>query len=261
MLSIRYSLITLMLLSCSACHAAEEDVRTLNYFVAQKQSRPFQIEQGDDQHRGVVTDLLQEIATRLGLDIRFHVLPYKRYRQEMISGSTSHWITYGAPNWAPPQSGRLGKESIMTVSHSALSLASEPAPPLQRAEDLCHYNVVLMDGFYYVELDELLNNGCITAYRVRSHRAACLFVDRNDPPALFVEMTYRIRYTLMEEQWPAQHFRLTDISAIIPPYDIFFSYSADIPDALIRAIDAEIHAMKASGELQRILATYQHPSG
>ncbi len=248
----------LLLSGLTAAAAPPPAYPAINYFVAQKQSRPFQIEDNGSNQHGMITELLQQIATRLKLTINYHTLPFRRYRRALQDNKTPRWITYGAPHWAAPQSTRLGSESITTIRHSLLSSSRLPAPEVHSADDLCGSNLVLIDGFYYPQLETALNNGCIHAFRVRSHKAAFLFVDRNAPPSMFLEMTYRIRYNRAQEQWPAGSFILTDISAIIPPYDLHFAYSEDMPQTLIDHMNEELRRMKKNGELEAIIGRYQN---
>ncbi|MBT13990.1 MAG: hypothetical protein CMI02_18365 [Oceanospirillaceae bacterium] len=238
--------------------ASDSGATALNYYVARQQSRPFQIEDNGHNQRGLVTDLLKTIAARLQQPLQFHTLPFRRYLQTLKQQDTGYWITYGAPQWSEPQSLRLGKESIISISHSLLYSAHRPELQVRSASDLCGHNILTLDGFYYPALDGVLDSDCVKHYQVHTHKAAFLFVERDIPPALFIEMTYRIRYNLAQEKFSPAHFRLTDLSAVIPPYDLYFSYSADVPQQLIDGIDAELKQMKARGELQAIIDRYQN---
>ena len=235
------------------------DAKSVTYFVIQDQARPFQIESSGKNHQGIITDIVKEIFSDLGVDLKIKTLPFKRMLVEMHKSKAENWITYGSPAWQGGsetgiQSRFLFNESIMTVKHVML-VKSDKREFFDNVEILKDKTLITLLGFDYPGLDQYFESGLIKQREVKNHAAAIKAV-YSDRAYGFVGIDMRINYNLKEERFNRESFKQIDISSLIERYTIHLATS--------KGFDADLHAeaikkfaeMKRSGQIEQIINLY-----
>ncbi len=228
---------------------------TVNYLVIQDQARPFQIEEQGENHRGVITEVVQEIFKDSPHQLKIHTFPIQRMLSSIRAKEIDNWLNYGTPSWGSPQRDNLSTTSVFTVNH-VLLMKQETSFTVAQVEDLFGKSVVLLSVFAYPGLDDYLDQKKVQEVRVKDYGAAFRFLDKSLPSIGFVEMELRIRYNLQQESRNLSHYRLADLSFVIPNYDIFLSIDSTMPASLQRFINERLIQLKASGIVDQILKKY-----
>jgi len=174
--------------------------------------------------------------------------------KEINADLYDNWITYGSSQWSAPQNLNLSKCSILTVKHALLTLKRKEIK-FKGIESLLKQRLILLFGFEYPPLDELIVSGEILDLRVLNYDSAfkALALERGIG---FVEMESRIKYNLKQAGNSVESYDLFDLGGVIPQYEIRLAFSSDMPKAISTFIDDGCKRLKQNGELEKIINRY-----
>jgi ABC-type amino acid transport substrate-binding protein len=102
---------------------------------------------------GIIKDLGEAIATRLGRSAHFSSIPPKRVNLVLTSGQSDglcyampHWLD-GDFNWSKP-----------VVTDRAILIARTEAPPIHKIEDLAGKTIGMVMGYRYPDLEKVIGS-------------------------------------------------------------------------------------------------------
>jgi len=158
------------------------------------------------------------------------------------------------PRSGAPQNLNLSECSILTVKHALLTLKRREIK-FNGIESLLKQRLILLFGFEYPPLDELIVLGEILDLRVLNYDSAfkALALERGIG---FVEMESRIKYNLKQAGNSVENYDLFDLGEVIPQYEIRLAFSPDMPKAISTFIDDRCKRLTQNGELEKIINRY-----
>ncbi|PKH04707.1 transporter substrate-binding domain-containing protein [Moritella sp. Urea-trap-13] len=248
----RFISIMLTLQLCIASFTANSE--SINYYVIAKQAMPFQITTDDEQHSGIVSDIIAKIFMDK-YTVNYHVYPFNRMISKLEAGGEKNWVTYGSPNWGSVQAENLSDKPIYTVSHSILSNAKSDFSYTD-ISDIKDKVFVLLYGFDYPTLQPYIDSGVIQELRVKDYAAAFRILDKMPNDAIFIEMTSRIKYNLKIQSKDLSSYHLQNFSALIPTYPIYLAFDPNMDSELQLFINRQLSALEDAGTLTDIINHY-----
>lgn len=241
-------LFPIFILFCVMIGVKAENV---NYFVIGSTAAPFQIEENGKNHRGIITDIVNEVFQGLRkYEIVTHTLPFKRYIKELEKQES--WLTYGSDSWTGPQSWNITQEGLFEVNHVFLT---KKGIRFNKVSDLFNKRIVLITGFEYPELDQYIKSGRIKTMRVANHEAAIKAIQK-DRGLAFPEMEIRIKYHLKTMGMNFDDFSFSTIKDVLKGYKINLAFSRNFNRKLQLKIEKSLRAMKKLGRIDKIIAKY-----
>ncbi|MDD1783150.1 amino acid ABC transporter [Enterovibrio sp. ZSDZ35] len=246
---VSFAIILSALLSTTATAAS------IDYYVIQGQSEPLQIQEDGENHRGIVTDIVQKALKGSKYQLNIHTYPFNRMIAELAKNQQANWVTYGSPLWGDMQAANLSEYPILEVEHSILSGAKSEFD-YQTTDDLEDKVAILLFGFDYPGLDKKIQSGDVSEIRVKNYDSALRVVDRLKGTGGFVEMDLRLQYHLKQLGFTREDYKLQKINNMIPNYQIHIAFSPGIDPEIKAYIDDRIKEMKDNNELQEIVANY-----
>ncbi|KXF82472.1 amino acid ABC transporter [Enterovibrio coralii] len=247
--------IHLLTLFIATTFSALSQADTLDYYVVQNQSEPLQIQDAGENHRGIVTDIVNKALKGSKYELAIHTYPFNRMIAELAKHQQENWITYGSPLWGDMQAANLSEYPILEVEHSILS-GAQSSFDYKNTDDLQDKVAILLFGFDYPGLDKKIKSGDVSEIRVKNYDSAFRVVDRLKGTAGFVEMDLRLQYHLKRLGFTQEDYKLQKISNMIPSYQIHLAYSPGMDPEIKAYIDQRIKEMKDNNELQEIVANY-----
>lgn len=244
----RYFLVSLLII-CPAIVSGEP--YQVDYISISKSAEPFQIYK-DDRYSGIITDVMEKILEHNTI-IKYHNLPFVRMQQYMIRKKFKNWINYGSKHWVTsPQSWRLSGEPIFIAKNVLITLNDFS---YNNQEDLYGKTVILIRGFIYPGLADLIKEGKVKDIRFENYEAGIRGVMGKRGTG-FVGMKQRVLYTLKQMGLKKEAFTLQDISELIPQYGIHFSFSREFPDELLNSMNKELKKLKSNGFVDQVIKKY-----
>ena len=227
---------------------------SINYYVIAKQAMPFQITNSDNQHSGIVSDIIANIFVD-DYTVNYHTYPFNRMISELEAGGKKNWITYGSPSWGGVQAANLSDTPIYTVNHSILTHIKSDFV-YRELSDIKDKVFILLYGFDYPNLQPYIDKGEIKELRVKDYGAAFRILDKMPQDAVFIEMTSRIKYNLKMQSRDLNNYHLQDFSALIPSYPIYLAFDPNMDSELQKFINQQLSTLTGSGTLQDIINRY-----
>ena len=241
-------LFPIFILFCVMIGVKAENV---NYFVIGSTAAPFQIEENGKNHRGIITDIMNEVFQGLEkYNLVTHTLPFKRYIKELKRQQS--WITYGSDSWTGPQSWNISQEGLFEVNHVFLTKKKHK---FSKVSDLFNKRIVLITGFEYPELDQYIKSGRIKTIRVANHEAAISAIQK-DRGLAFPEMEIRVKYHLKSMGLNFDRFAFSTIKDVLKTYKINLAFSRNFNHKLQLKIEKGLKSMKKSGKIKEIIRKY-----
>lgn len=220
----------------------------ITYYTSDKSSAPLQI---PSENSGIVTDVL-EMLDLPNVNLVYKTLPFKRMILS-LKESEIPWVTYGSAQWKDIRRKGLSINPIMTVRHVLLTTSDENYDSII---DIIDKGIVLIRGFNYPGLEELIKQRPERVFYVKSQEAAIKMV-RRGRVAAFVEMESRLNYHLNKLAIDRATITMHDFSDIIPNYDVNLSFSHNFPKAHKSSIESQLEHFKKTGQLEAVLQKYK----
>jgi len=228
-----------------------------NYLVISKYARPLQIEDQGQNHRGIITELVQEIFKGSVHTLNIHTYPFKRMIRNINQGMHPNWINYGTPAWGEPQGSNLSQVPILSIKHVFVT-AQDSAFQFSSVEDLFGQRIILLLGFDYQGLDQYLEQDKIASQRVQSFEAAFGMLARKDRATVgFVDMEIRAKYNLASMGLAAKNYRLSDFSSTIANFELSLSMDPNMEPALSHFINQRLQQLIDEGFVEHLSNKYQ----
>ncbi|WP_163833199.1 substrate-binding periplasmic protein [Spartinivicinus ruber] len=234
-------------------HAWAEEV---NYVVIEKQAQPFQIEESDKEHSGIVTDIVKEVFKNSDYQLTTHTYPFKRMISIMEQKKYKNWVTFGSPAWPGIQNENLSTLPVYNVEN--VMLIKKPGFKYEKSSDLFGKTVILMDGFDYPGIEDLVKQGKIKEIRVKGHSAAFNILDRPTMAKFtgFIELKARILYNLRQVQRNTDEYLMLDVGDIADNYSIHLAFSKQMDKNIQEFINNKLSSLRDEGKLENIVNKY-----
>lgn len=247
-----FSLSTAVTLACSSFSINAD---TVNYYVIAKQASPFQIENGNDKHSGIVTDIVRAIFKGSQYEIDYHTYPFNRMISLLEAGGKSNWITYGSPNWGGVQAENLSDTPIYNVKHVLVS-SHKNSFDFNSMQDMNDRVVVLLHGFDYPQLTPYFKEGSVEELRVKDYSAAFRVIKKLPGDTAFVEMESRVKYNLSQQNQDLSQYDIKSFSSVIPDYPIYLAFDPNMDTKVQGFINTKPKELKTSGVIDNIVSNY-----
>lgn len=239
-------------LSCASFYAYSE---TINYYVVAKQAAPFQIEDNNGQHKGIITDIVKAIFVNSPYELDYHTYPFNRMISLLESGGKPNWITSGSPVWGGVQAKNLSDIPIYTVKHTLVSSSKKPFN-FKMMTDLNDKVIVLLHGFDYPQLTPYFKNGLIEELRVKDYTAAFRVINKIPGDTVFVEMESRVKYNFNKQRLDSSRYHMQPFSSVIPDYPIYLAFDPKMNIDVKKFINERLKSLKQSGAIDSIIKKY-----
>jgi ABC-type amino acid transport substrate-binding protein len=227
---------------CSGLHG--QAVRDITFVAPTNLSMPLAHFDGDQLDAGILKDLGDAIAQRLGMRARFLPQPSKRVGPALLQGKADgvcyvlpRWLD-GSFDWSPP-----------VIPNAGVVAASSDTPPLRVVTDLADKPLGTVLGYRYPEFEEALGSHFL----------------REDAPTMDANIRKlaagRMRYAIVELNSLAYFLRGEPTARLKPvlPISTFttqcaFSRQSKLP---FTQVNEAVTALLADGSVERILARYR----
>ena len=151
MYRIALGLLTMMMLQAQAQTLARQTAAELVFIAPTNNAMPLAEFEGDSLRAGMLKDLGDAIAERLGRRARYLALPSNRVRPALTDG-TADVICYVIPGWLDGQH----HWSRPVIPDASLLAAWEAAPPVADLTALARVPIGTVIGYRYPEIEALL---------------------------------------------------------------------------------------------------------
>lgn len=235
--------------------------RTLTYLVLADTVPPLMITTEDDAMAGgIVTDVIQTLASTTGHALRAEVIPWQRMTELM--SERGDWLMYGPSSRCVPARGCISSSvPMLEFDHVVVTLAGSSLS-VKRLEDLFGKRLLLVDNYHYPALDAHLatpvdaqGSGAIVDIRAFTPVGALRML-RHGRGDAYVDWRRRVLYNLADAGLAAEQLRLEDASHIVPTQGLHLFYSAKLPAELREQLDRALVRMHQDGSLRAILDRY-----
>lgn len=232
-------------LSTAAAQAGAPPV-VLQVLVDSTAEMPQALIQRNQLTDGILHDIGLALATRLGREARFRVLPRKRLADELVAGVNADIVCGYLPDWLP---GDLDW-SRPFLPDDQLLLSARPGPAPARLADLAGQRIGTVLGFVYPEMQQLLGPGFL----------------RDDAPDAGANLRKlslgRVRHAIVGRLQLNYQMRLGHHLPDLHPPLVISSYQSRCAlsrrsSLTLAELDKAIKALQADGGLQRVLAKYR----
>ncbi|UTV29789.1 substrate-binding periplasmic protein [Photobacterium atrarenae] len=228
---------------------------SINYYVIAKQATPFQIEEGKNNHSGIVTDIVKAVFEDSPYNINYHTYPFNRMISLLEAGGEPNWITYGSPEWGKVQSENLSEIPIYTVKHVLVSNHNSTIR-FESIADMQQRIIVLLHGFDYPQLLPYFEQGEIEELRVKDYQAAFRIINKFPEYAAFVEMESRVKYNLAKLNETLTNYQIQPFRSVIPDYPIYLAFDPKMSPKVQKFINQRLKELKSSGRMDDIIHQY-----
>ncbi len=228
-------------MTCAAAHARQSDI----VFIAPtNHAMPFAQFHEGQLSGGILKDLGEAIAHRMGRNARFVSIPSKRVGLVLSQGEADV-VCYVLPGWI--EGDFIWSQPFIPNSGAIVALAD--APPINTLKDLSGQRVGTVLGYRYPHLEAALGDR----------------FTRNDAPSMQSTLSKmdarRMQYAVIEQMTIAYHLRglKNPPMRIALVFDTFKAQCAFSRHPKTPAADAEraIGALVAAGAIDSILAQYR----
>ena len=212
---------------------------------------PYLMSPAGDLH-GIVGDTFVEIARSLGYQVQVVVQPEKRLRRDMKRGQID--AVANALEWEDDTAGMVWTEEIIRVSDNVVMNADQQEN-IANLDDLRGKIVVLMHGYTYPSLEEMIESGAINASRASRFESLLKMVDYK-----------RVDYGIIDEnvaKWVMREKSLKfdpPLYFVNPGFDEV-AFRIILPSQkwapFVRKFNEALAQFKASGRLENILNKYR----
>lgn len=242
--------------------AATKEV-DLHYLVVVDSAEPYQIKHrspGSDYgitSGGVVSDLLREIFTGTDVVIKEVYLPVKRVAQYVTNPESPDWVSYGSPRWSSEsakQQTDFLSPALFTQRHSLVSLRKK-GQRHQDYDDLRGKYLILITGYRYGFLDELVRDYGVEAYRTNSHANAVkmLAAGRGD---YYLAHDMKARWTIRQLGVAEERFEFHEFRKNTSDAKVGITVKKNLSSDLRAHLERGLSQLHASGRLQEIIGRY-----
>lgn len=233
------------------------DAGLVHYFVIESQAVPFQIEDNDKNHRGIITETVFEIFKNSGYQLKVWTYPFKRMIRYMERGRFKNWINFGTHGWYTIQSRNLTYLPIINVKNVLISY-NNPDFEYTSLDDLNGKTLIVLSGFDYPGLMQYAQEGNMEVLNVRSHEAAFGVLKRLGDRGFFVELRLRAKYNLRNVGLAGDtNYRLHNMSTLITDYNIYIAMSPSIDKELKHFINSRVRELHDNGTIKKIISQYE----
>ena len=198
--------------------------------------------------RGVHFDILKEITTKHGHQLKMVEIPRKRMESRIISGKED--VFPNAIEWTKNIDDLVYSEPITRVQ-DILFLDAKSSINFQSPEDLLGKTIVVISGYHYPMLDSYFTEGKITRLdAVHEYAALSILQKKRADGAIVVNAI---------GQWLIQKHKWDNLYTRAPKTvtDTNFRFIFNKKWAkFIPIVNAELRAMRANGRIDAISKTY-----
>lgn len=223
----------------------------LNYYIVDGLSAPFQISDKNASQKGYISDIVEELARSLNIELVNHVVPSPRIEKLLKDETVTDWIVFDSPAWNSIPAGIPLKTPVLTVTHSVIHCDHQH----DFIDQLAGHNFAILKHFRYPGLSKLAEEGKLELTPVRSYQQGFELVDLGRVDG-FIEMDTRLRYNLANNPVPVSCKLVNGIGEIVPAYDLILVVSKSISENLRSQLDEALLKLKQSGFFDHTLENY-----
>lgn len=205
----------------------------------------------DQKISGIVWDVVTRIGERLGYRIEARKIPRKRVDGMLLDGFID--ATARAEEWTDAPERFVFTDPIVSVREVFFSVGQEPFD-YQSPEDLAGKTVLTHLGYKYPNLHDMFNSRKALRFDVPKDRDIFSYLlhgeNRFD---LAISDVLVGRWLIRKNGWKG---RFSTSPQALSDYGLKLMLRPDMAD-FAQQFNRELAAMKANGELDRILQTYR----
>ena len=214
---------------------------------------PYIICDEDAAVRGVMMDVLTEIAQTLGRQVQVVKFPEMRGRMLMQMGEIDAYPK--AQEWVKDPDSFLWTDPIV-FSEDVLVLKANSPLEFTGPESLYGLDVGVIHGFGYPTLDEHLEKSRIRAHRARTTENLIDMVDQGRIDCAVTNRLVAEWIIKNNERHVSGRFRFSAAPVDAAPYRFAFHRGGGW-EPFINSFNVELAKMKADGRFEAILARYR----
>lgn len=237
----------------------------VEYFVIERQARPYQIEHNGRDHSGVITEVVYKLFEKTDYQLRTWTYPFRRMIYLMkqnrcptnvIKRDCSNWVNYGAYSWNNEQSINLTYMPVFNVQNVLVSYKL-PDFKYNTLYSLQGKTLVLLTGFDYPGLISYAKDGNMDIVYTNSFHSAYGILKRLDGRGLFSDFKLRAIYNLKTAGLINNpDYRIHDIGKLLPNYGIHIAMSPKIDAKLKGFINSCLRQLHDIGFVESVLQKY-----
>ena len=224
---------------------------TLDYYVVEGLTAPFQITDPDAKQKGFITDVVEALALELDIELVTHVAPSPRIEMLLKDEKRTNWIAYGSPAWNSLPNGVYLTTPLLKVTHSAVHCGHGHS----FNNKLSGHNFAILKHFRYPGLSNLAREGRIELTPVKSYEQGFSLVDLGRVDG-FIEMNTRLKYNLATSTSEVKCREISSIGDIEPQYDLVLVVSKHMAKEKRKQLNKALQNLYDSGFFEKTLLKY-----
>lgn len=194
---------------------------------------------------GILKDLGEAIAERVGRKASFIVVPAKRVSAALDNGEADA-LCYSTPAWTDLSHVRWSRP---VFDYNGVVARRADAPPLQQLSQLAHERLGTVAGYRYLEVEAALGTSYLRDDAPDMGRNLAKLTAGRVRYAMTEKLT--LAYAMRESPAPGPQLALSTVSY---PTHCAFSTRRGLP---LASLDRAVDALVADGSIDRILARYR----
>lgn len=234
-------------------HSIGVQADTVNYLVMSKAGRPFQIEENGNHHEGIITDLVYEIFRNSKHTVVTHTFPYKRMQLYIQDQQFPNWLRYGSPDWGPLNS-NLTDEPVFLAKNVIVSTKSRQFS-YHTPSDLLNQRVILIFGFQYPGLEQLLLQKKIDDIRVKDFESAYIALDARRGEGV-VDFETRAKYNLKSLGRNINDYDISYLGNVEKDFAVHLNMAPEISPELQAFINRRLNELKGEAFVEKLIKKY-----
>jgi len=232
-------------------HPASANDKTLRIGCPSGGWPPFIMPETEPGHRGIMGDLLTDIAAKSGYTVEFLILPEKRIQMYMADGTIDAYPK--AMEWVADPSMFRWTDPAVTVEDIVIIRKFSPKSSIPAT--LLGLNVGVVHGYTYPKLEEYFADGSIRRFDALTLDNLLGMLDHKHVDAIVANPSV-VSWTIRNnDNLKKDNFLCATKALDSAPYRFAFTKAWDC-SAFVEFFNAELDAMKKDGRFQTILDNY-----
>lgn len=204
-------------------------------------------------HKGIMVDVLREIAEKNGYIVKVDFFPEKRCRMMLTQGKIHVYCK--AKEWVDDPSMYIWSDPVVTSVDILVSHADAPIQ-FDSIHELTRRSIGSVYGFSYPTLDKAFESGAIHHHTAKNTEAILRMVQRGHIDAAVTNRHVAEWITRNHPKMTLSEFALSTTPIDSAPYRFAFHNTPKWKQFIV-GFNKELASMKKDGRLQAILDRYK----
>ena len=236
---------------CLTSFTFATSAETLDYYVVEALTEPFQISDANAKQKGFITDVVEALTEELDIELVTHVAPSPRIELLLEDENKNNWIAYDSPAWNSIPRGIQLTTPLLKVTHSAVHCGHRHS----FEGHMQGHSFAVLKHFRYPGLSRLAKEGSIELVPVKNYEQGFNLVDLKRVDG-FIEMDTRLKYKLASTSPSPRCREISSVGDVEPAYDLVLVVSQEMATQKRAQHNEALQRLAKNGLLEELLTKY-----